>query len=258
MFFSVQKIKKSGCRVSPSLALMNAFKCINDTPLGNLWTVEGKPFPRVARYEAWRLTLNHSSRIDGKVKKKQVFIKTFNFWDIVNDYMRSFRMYGNPEDVDIKKEEQSGSTLPCSVYYFVSEDKILEVMDEHFPEQKFEWEPDLMKKVCPFISEVIKDFEKSPEFKCFLKYQILQDEVDYENARSGESSSHEQANRDEHSHSKGQSNLMNMEGVILNDDEKSFILKYRNTIAKKIHPDHGGDTAEMQILNGLVDKIRGN
>jgi len=45
---------------------------------------------------------------------------------------------------------------------------------------------------------------------------------------------------------------------LLIKDEKLFILKYQNIITEKIHPDHGGDTAEMQILNGLVDKIRGN
>ncbi len=214
------------------------------------WDLEGEKIIREPRSQAWRILLNHSFRQNGKVKKVQIYMRTLSWWDVVDGYLGLCESW---------QTDEVPAGFPSSDGWGIFFDKVVaKFPDVHDGElwKLFE------TKAAPIEQSIISEFKKMEEYrwvKINLKLRAkIKDEE--EKSRDAEERIWEKTFRDHYRQKYHyQSNYCHFgisESISLTPDEARIINNCYRDMALKLHPDKGGGTKDMQILNGLRDKLR--
>jgi len=203
----------------------------------------------------WRILLKESYRDEqGNVQKRQWHIATITYWDIVHDFLDSVRQ--GWEDMIYNESIRCG-------------------LEKHFPEDRLEELWRLIDERYLQIKEAtIDEYKKSEEYHWFLQNQKMENSKSNPNRKREERErkqreqeerrkQDEERQRQEYYRHRSQDHerfFKSSSGLKLSDQEKPVfdrLLKagYRK-LATELHPDHGGDTEEMKILNVLKDKLQ--
>ena len=216
-------------------------------------TIKGDTIIREIDKPAWKIVLNHSWRENGKVKKKQAYIRTAYYWDIVDDFLDRLDRWG-------KERIQAGYCLSGDGYDF--DNRIKKV----FPNADLDkiWKL-FQEKAKPIEEAVFQEFKASDEFKWWKLNQKLKKEIDRlkkaeEKAKQRqEQRQYNQTYQDtfkEYEEAKKAFISTSSPAITLSQAEATLIEKCYKAMAVQVHPDKGGSVEDMQILNSLRDRVR--
>ena len=196
--------------------------------------IAGKDKIKREAKEKWKILLNKSSRRGNKVCKKQWYICTVNYWDIVDtkhvrrddlwwtlyNHGAFGRIHKHLPDLDISERKK--------IYAIIA------------------------KKFEPIQLSVLREYRKSEEYK----YRVIQEEME-ENHK-------EELKEELRSKKTRQKKAFDSFEVAsqLDDSEKPIAIEivkmgFRKLVFK-YHPDIGGDKQKMQDLNRIKNKLLNN
>lgn len=220
----------------------------------NMRSIEGEKIIRESKTTAWKLSLNHSYRDEsGKVHKQQAYIKTINYWEVVDQFLFAIR--------DGKKESeiQAGHLAfgYCDGEWF--DKKVLKI----FPDADLEavWKL-YQRKVKDIEQSIVQEFKASDEFKWWKLNQKLRKEIDRlkkqeEQAKQRqEQQTYQDTFREYEDARKAFISTTSSPAVTLSQAEATLIEKCYKAMAVQVHPDKGGSVEDMQLLNSLRDRVR--
>ena len=224
---------------------------MNGVEQGIFLSKEGTKVKREPKPQAWRIVLNESSRIGGKVKKVQAYIQTVSWWDVVDNYL--FYRKNHSDD-----EIQTGWLI-----FLESQDFDKRVLIK-FPDANTDEIWKLFQiKAAPIVSAIINEFKKMEEYKWFKINQKLDAEIKAEKDRKKAEEKRKQRDYQKNYSRNREQNFRDNSSTTgsptaasLTQDEARIINACYRVMATKLHPDKGGDVNDMKILNGLKDKIR--
>lgn len=257
MFISITEINHKG-RVTQSCLLKNCSikeSYVNEAGLNIKYpirTIVGESIEREPKYTAWKLMLNHSYREDGRVKKKQVYLQTLQYWKMVDSYIDYIKAF--------QKE-------PLDTGWSIDNLKIWTIISDNFPEKDITQMIDIVcSKLKQIEDAVVQEFKASEEYKWININNMMRRKIDFGKMKNDmeekeayarkkfkqyEQESQQQKNQHQ---SKFNLNPQNSK-FTLSEDEVRLISKYYKAMAVKIHPDKGGSDEDMKILNNLRDKL---
>jgi hypothetical protein len=222
-------------------------------------TITGGTIIREIDKPAWKIVLNHSWRENGKVRKKQAYIRTAYYWDIVDDFLYRLDRWG-------KERIEAGYCLSGDGYDF--DNRIRKV----FPNADLDKIWKLFQEKAEQIEEaVFKEFKASDEFKWWKLNQKLRKEIDRlkKAEEKAKQRQEQQANyKQQFKQQTYQDTFREYEearkafistsspAVTLSQAEATLIEKCYKAMAVQVHPDKGGSVEDMQILNSLRDRVR--
>jgi len=242
----------------------------------NQWRLDNKPYTWGWRYsserferphmEAYKISLHHSFREDGKAKKKQYSVATISYYGFLD--------YGLYDCVDSKLESIAAETgIEFNVLYDIVE-----------------------KKLAPLIDRISSEFKESEEYKTKKKHEeILEayrkakgafakkygvDDVEYDrcydiygnlrNKEYLEQLTRNQQRQQEYQRSYREyyfgnyrssggrsSSYCSTVSSTYTDKEKKMLKQFYRALTKQFHPDinHDRDTTEhMKLLNKLAEE----
>lgn len=224
----------------------------------NMRSIEGEKIIRESKTTAWKLSLNHSYRDEsGKVHKQQAYIKTINYWEVVDQFLFAIR--------DGKKESeiQAGHLAFgfCDGEWF--DKKVLKI----FPDADLEavWKL-YQRKVKDIEQSIVQEFKASDEFKWWKLNQKLRKEIDRlkkqeEQAKQRQEQkqykqTYQDTFREYEDARKAFISTTSSPAVTLSQAEATLIEKCYKAMAVQVHPDKGGSVEDMQLLNSLRDRVR--
>jgi hypothetical protein len=235
------------------------------------WTINGKYIKKYTYRKssecfdrpikkAYKISIHESYRENGTVKKRQWHIDTLEHYMLI-EYGFELPTYKNDMD---KKVQEMG----------VTEDEMYEI---------------IYKKLDPLIEKITKEYHKTDEYKVILEqrknielhnrneqefkekynsdeydlcYDIFgelrnKDELERIKRENKESQEYQRKSyenfRNNYSYSSSSYQLNNLSNY--NDSEKKLIKEAFNLLSHKHHPDKGGSTETMSIINNLKDKL---
>lgn len=220
--------------------------------------------------KAYKISIHHSYRDNGKVKKKQWVICTIGYYYMIewgNWIGDSCRLKDKLEVIGISEEEL------CDLIYAKLDPLTKRIKNEYKETEEYR----LSKK----NDEIIKKHQASErEFnnkygggydQCYDVFGELKNESklnqiikDYEYRKEYEEKSRqswEQQYRSYYENSNSNYSSNNSSGYSknnssnYNDAEKKLLKEAFKLLAMKHHPDHGGDTEKMAAINNLKEKI---
>lgn len=211
---------------------------------------------------AYKITIHQSYRENGKVKKKQLYVKTIGYYDITE-----FSLFDSISDArikDIAKQlGQEADTIWDMIYtkYEPIESKVLaefQETEEYKTQQKH--------------NEILELYRDS-KFDFAKQYQCDQDEYDYcyniygelvnsdylkhvkqnyEAQKEYERRSYQYKKKSNYS---DYSSYTNSSASNYSTNEKVFLKKFYKTLASKFHPDITQDDGKaMQLINKLKEQ----
>lgn len=210
---------------------------------------------------AYKISVHHSYRDDGKVKKKQWTLGTMSYYDIATDccYIGDFcnleekaATIGITEDelfrivsakidsliVQIKKEYQQTEE-------FKTKQKHKKIIDKHLKD-KGEFEEIYGAKTYDYYYDVFGVLREKEKFELFKKqYEASQEQQRsyYENFKSNYNNNYDFGS------------YFNSKQSNYTDKEKEYLKKIYRAAAVKLHPDIIKDDGEgMKFLNDLKEK----
>ncbi len=191
-------------------------------PGSSEYTFRGEEVKRDLK-EKWRIVLYDSFKENGKIKRKQWYVCTITYWDIVDDYF---------------VKSHKGKLM----------NHAWKRLDGLFPDAG-EDEKNAIKKIIlsriePLRKKVLVDYQKSDEYY----YRLIQNMVEEKHKESQAKKKSENKNNKKHIRRK-----------VCQGNEKEVALEiiragYKK-MAAKYHPDTGGSTAMMQKLNIVKDRL---
>lgn len=201
--------------------------------------VEGLEVERALR-EKWRISLYEVTGTNGDRRRKQYYVCTVTYWDVVDD------RYG------VKKRGKLFSH---------AWDRLAALFPDrdHASLRKL-----IVDRFAPIRREVIKDYQASEEYY----FRLIQNLVESKQ-KSGEGNGRKQqpkrskprsdASDSRQSKKRPENFQLSPAPHGLNGDAKAMALEiiqagYKK-VAAKYHPDTGGDTSRMQALNLVRDRL---
>lgn len=263
MYCVIQEIENKKANPYGAYKKLEAFQLdwtINGQPNKYLYQYTGERFERPIK-KAYRISIHKSYREGGKVKKKQWFICTIGYYDLIElslyDFIRESKLKGQLKEMNI------------------SEDEFYEMV---------------YKKLDPLIEKVTKEFEQTEEYKtsqdhkkildkynkskeefeskygqdtydyCYDIFGSLRNEemlnnikAQYKNRQEYESSYYENFKSNYNNYDFGSYLKTNTSNYT--DDEKLYLKAIYKAAAMKLHPDIKKDNGEgMKFLNKLKDE----
>lgn len=131
------------------------------------WRYSGERFERPLKL-SYRISIHHSYRENGKVKKKQFVICTAQYYDIAENYF------------DIYDEWYTGKIMTIAREMSVETDEIYSLLDA---------------KISPLEKKIQEEYRSTEEYKAYIKNRKILDE--YEN-RKTEFAKEYEVDRDEY------------------------------------------------------------
>lgn len=205
----------------------------------------------------YNIYLSHSQREGGKVIRKNWFLGSIYFWDLVDDYRRG--------------REFSFNNRRWWIEEFTDLDELATKM--YNAENNENWHCDFKADVDKMVDEKIRElwdkdniigiWKSTEDYRVWINSNIvnLTKEVDRLNAEEKakeQSKSYQQYQYQQYSNN---SSTLNYNTTTFKEDEKDIINEivkagYR-ALAKKYHPDSNENdtTDKMQQLNNLKDKL---
>lgn len=239
---------------------IKAVKHIFNGVESNSYTMSLEFFKRPIK-KAYKISIHKSYRENGKIKKKQWVIGTYEHYSLIEYGFELWRL-GN-------KLEEMG----------ITEDKLYDL---------------IYMKLNPLIDKITKDFHNTEEYKVYKSYRDIiktfnqrerefnqiygsgynecydifgnltnkerleQIKIEYKIKKDYEKKSKEafrdwysRNNESYYNYSSYQENISSN----YNDEEKKLLKEAFKLLAMKYHPDRGGDTEKMAVINNLKEKI---
>jgi len=200
--------------------------------------IEGLEIERALR-EKWRISLHETTGENGNRRRKQYYVCTVTYWDVVDD------RYGGP-----KKGKLFTHAWSRLAALFPDRD--------HAPLRRM-----ILERFASVREQVIRDYQQSEEYY----FRLIQNLVERKQKEGGGSCKRkperpepaEKTGEARRSRNPDQEFRVSQPPPGLNGDAKAMALEiiqagYKK-VAAKYHPDTGGDTARMQALNLVRDRL---
>ncbi len=209
--------------------------------------------------QKFRISLCNSRRGDGKMCKHKRHIVTVSYWDIVSDYQNHLRYrYRSTWKWDFRMV--SHGFCDCWV-----NDRLLKKYPNPFEGEIERYVKLIDDKLEPIAVRVVEEYKESDECKWLLvniemeneqreKEEALKREAD-QKAKEYQERCHQQQRKQYQEFFDWRKRPASLD---LNGDvemAKQLIHQGYRQLATKLHPDKGGDTKDMQVLNAIKDKL---
>ena len=240
----------------------------------NQWRIDDRPYTWSYRYtgsrferphlEAYKITIHHSYREDGKVKKRQYPIRTMSYYDIID-----YSLY-DCADGSIQATAEKLGIEPTELYALI-ETKLGPLRERL--EAEFRQSPEYLAKQ---EHERILDAHRAARSAFCKKYDVDGDEYDrcydvfgvlrnkayLEQIKAQHRTQREAQRRYRESwsstHKQYTSGGYSVPSVsTYGEDERALLKKFYRALSKLYHPDLNPDkdtTAEMKLLNKLKEQ----
>lgn len=225
----------------------------------------GERFERPIK-KAYKISLHESYREDGKVKKKQYSICTMGYYDILEYGLYDFA------DGKIKILSKKLNVSTEYIYNLVYEklDILESLISMEYGETEEYKEYNKQIEIIKKYNEAKYNFEKKYESnkfdRCYDVFLNLRNADQLEKVKKEYEENQEYKRRSEEQQRRfykeyfdsdyfGRSGYQEKYNSNYNDDERKLLKEAFRMLSMKYHPDKGGSTEKMALINNLKEKI---
>ncbi len=241
------KIKRRTKKYPRSSGVYKGSKWEPKYPGSSEYTFKGEEVKRDLK-EKWRIVLYDSFKENGKIKRKQWYVCTITYWDIVDDYF---------------VKSYNGKLLSHAWK------RLNELFPDAGEDEKNHLKKIVLSRIEPLRKKVILDYQKSDEYY----YRLIQNMVEQKhkesqakknkktenNHKSSYNENEKKSERKNNKKSENKKKHIRIKKNVYQGNEKEVALEiiragYKK-MAAKYHPDTGGSTSMMQKLNIVRDRL---
>ncbi len=265
MYCVIQEIELKKQNTSGACRSLEAYKTnwtMNGEDMGSYnYRYTGGTFERPIK-KAYKISMHHSYRENGLIKKKQWSICTMSYYDIadgstwIQDYIILSRWSSLLEDMDITEDEF------CSIVYKKLDPLINQIQEEFKQTAEYKTHQDHRQIINKYLEDK-NNFQKTYNSDTYDNYYdvfgVLREteklrvfKKQYEAAQEQKRSYYENFQSNYNNFDFG--SYFNTKQSNYTDKEKEYLKKIYRSGAKALHPDTTGDNEGMQFLNKLKEQ----
>ncbi len=207
----------------------------------------GEEIIRLEPKPSYIIKIGESYRQDGKVKTRQKHIRTFDEWEVIDNFL-----------------EYQGSGNKQGAGFFIDGYDFDNDMKKGFPDADLDLAWTLVQdKIEPIETRIVEEFKQTDEYRWWVKTNKLRKKLRAETAKAKakEKKKQEAYERKSRQHNYESFNnsfpgIGSPTALSLSPEEARVIDTCYKAMAVQLHPDKGGSAEDMAILNNLKDRIR--